>query len=102
MTRGEVWWGDVPGLGRRPVLVLTRDTAIPLLTDVVVALLTTNIRGIPTEVVLDQSDGVPRTSAVTFDNIYTVSKRQLVRRITGLSNARLEQVCTALRFALAC
>jgi mRNA interferase MazF len=102
MTRGEVWWGDIPGIGRRPVLVLTRDTAIPLLARIVVALVTTQIRGIPTEVRLDRDDGMPDTSVVSFDNVYTLSKRQLVSRITELSNARLDEVCAALRYAFAC
>jgi mRNA interferase MazF len=102
MTRGEVWWGDIPGIGRRPVLVLTRDTAIPLLAKVVVALITTQTRGIPTEVRLEPGDGMPHTSVVSFDNVYTLSKRRLVSRITELSNARLDEICEALRFAFAC
>jgi mRNA interferase MazF len=102
MTRGEVWWGDIPRMGRRPVLVLTRDTAIPLLTSVVVAIVTTQVRGIPTEVALDHRDGMPRASVVSFDNLITLSKRQFISRITELSNAKLEEVCEALRFAMAC
>lgn len=102
MTRGDVWWADLPDVGRRPVLVLTRDTAIPLLPRVVVALLTTRLRGIPTEVRLDAGDGVPRSSAVTFDNLYTVHKEQFISKITELSNAKLEEVCEAFRYAVAC
>lgn len=102
MIRGEVWWGDVPGIGRRPLLVLTRDTAIPLLHDVVVATTTRTIRGIPSEVVLDERDGMPHRSVVNFDTLYTISKRLLVSRITTLSSARLDEACEALRYAFAC
>jgi mRNA interferase MazF len=102
MTRGEVWWGDVPGVGRRPCLVLTRDAAIPVLRTVVVAMLTRTIRGIPTEVVLETADGVPERSAVSLDNLQTVPKRNLVTRITELSRHRLDDVCEALRFAMGC
>ena len=102
MTRGDVWWADLPDVGRRPVLVLTRDTAIPLLTRVVVALLTTRLRGIPTEVRLDERDGVPRESGVTFDNLYTVHKEQFISKITELSNAKLEEVCEAFRYSVGC
>ena len=102
MTRGEVWWSDVPRMGRRPVLVVTRDAAIPLLASVVVAIVTTHIRGIPTEVSLDRSDGMPHPSVVSFDNLLTLSKRQFISRITELSNAKLEEVCEAFRYAVAC
>jgi mRNA interferase MazF len=102
MTRGEVWWADIPGVGRRPVLLLTRDTALALLGGVVVAEITTQVRGIPTEVALDQRDGMPRASVVSFDNIHTISKRCFSSRITELSNAKLEEVCEALRYAVAC
>ncbi|MGH2757970.1 MAG: type II toxin-antitoxin system PemK/MazF family toxin [Actinomycetota bacterium] len=102
MRRGEVWWSDVPGLGRRPVLVLSRDVAIPVLGRVAVALLTTTVRDIPTEVLLDTADGVPRRSVVSLDNIYTISKRRLTKRLTRLSEAHLVEVCAALRFAVDC
>ena len=102
MMRGEIWWCDFHAFGRRPALILTRDTVIPLRTDVVVAAVTRRIRGIPTEVQLTDADGVPAESAISFDNIYTVSKRQLLTRITKLSGDRLDEVCEALRFAFAC
>lgn len=102
MIRGEVRWCDLPGYGSRPVVILTRDTVIPLLTDVMVAIVTTNIRGIPSEVVLDEADGVPKRSAVNLDNIHTVPKQQVREVVTRLSSARLDEVCEALRFATAC
>lgn len=102
MSRGEIWWSDLPGLGRRPVLILTRDPAIALLGQVVVAMLTTTVRGIPSEVVLEPSDGVPQRSVVSLDNIHTISKRRLIRRVTKLSARGLAEVCEALRYAVAC
>ena len=101
MRRGEVWWATLPA-GRRPVVVLTRDAAIPLLGTVTVAPMTTRVRGIPTEVPLGVSDGVPRPGVVSLDNVQILPKRSLRRRITSLSAARLDQVCDALRYALGC
>jgi mRNA interferase MazF len=102
MKHGEIWWSDVPGWGRRPVVVLTRDAAITLLRRVVVAMVTTTIRNIPTEVVLERADGMSRRSAVNLDNLYTIDKTHLTSRITRLSEARLEEMCDAIRFAVAC
>src|SRR4051794_8145516 len=102
MTRGELWWADLPGQGRRPVAVLTRNMAIGIMDRVVVAMVTTNVRGIPTEVVLDEADGVPRRSAISLDNIHTLSKRRFVSLIGSLSDDRLRELCDALRFAVAC
>jgi len=86
--------------GRRPVVILTRDTAIPLLTSVTVVPTTTRIRNAPTEVILERSDGMPRRSAFTLDNVHTLPKRRLRRRITSLSPARLEEICETLNYAL--
>ncbi len=102
VTRGEVWWANVSRAGRRPVLVMTRDTAIPLLGSLTVALITRTARGIPTEVELDERDGVRERSVVSFDNIRTVPKRALISRITTLSAARLDEVCEAFRYAVGC
>ena len=102
MNRGEIWWCDIGGLGPRPVVVLTRDSAIPLLTSVVVATLTQTIRGVPTEVVVEAQDGVPKRSVISLDNIYTVFKADLRDRITQLTGDRLDAICEALRYSLAC
>jgi mRNA interferase MazF len=78
MNRGEVWWADAPDpIGRRPVVLVTRVTAIPVRTDVTVAPLTSTIRGTPVEVNVDPSDGVPGTCAVNCDNLTTISKSWL-------------------------
>ena len=86
---------------RRPVLVLTRDSAIGFLTGITVAPITSTIRNIPTEVLLTPSDdGVQVVCAVNLDNIQTVQKSGLGSLITGLSHARMEAVERALCFAL--
>lgn len=86
---------------RRPILILTRNSAIGFLTGITVAPITTNIRDIPTEVVLTpDEDGVPELSAVTLDNIQTVHKGGLSALITTLSPERMQDVERALCFAL--
>jgi len=100
--RGEVWWADVPDAGRRPALVLTRSAAIPVLHRVLVAPATRTVRRIPTEVLLDERDGMPGRCALALDNIAIVRKSALSSRITGLSGERMAQVCAALQVAVAC
>jgi mRNA interferase MazF len=100
--RGDVWWADVPGDKRRPVVILTRERFISRLTSVLVAPVTTNVRGIPTEVALDASDGLPRTCAANFDNVFTISQERLQERIARLAPGKLDLVCRAYRFAVGC
>lgn len=102
VSRGDVCWYDFqPPDKRRPVLVLTRDSAIDHLTGITIAPLTTTIRGIPTEVVLTPDlDGVPETCAVNLDNLQTVRKAQLGTTVTHLTPARVRAVEYALLFAL--
>ena len=102
MIRGEVWWAETPSETRRPALVLTRDSVLPFLDAAVVAPITSTIRGIPTEVALDREDGMPKPCVIALDQIRTLPKAHLVRRITSLSVIRMEQVCEALRIAVAC
>lgn len=101
MIRGEVrWYAFKAPDKRRPVLVLTRDSAIPVLTSITVAPLTTTIRDIPTEVILGPSDGIPRDCAVNLDNVQTVAKANLGERIALLGSDRMQAVAEALSFAL--
>src|SRR6476661_3610917 len=80
--RGEVWWCEPPEIGRRPVVVLSRDAAIPRLGRALVAPCTTTIRGLPSEVVLEPStDPVPRPSAVNLDSVESVSVAVLIDRL---------------------
>lgn len=102
MNRGEVWWVEHPAAGRRPACVLTRQAAIPVLSAVLVAPATRTVRGIPTEVTLTRQDGMPDDCALSFDNLTTVPKALLTARITSLPDARLSELCDALRVATGC
>ena len=102
-ARGEVWWCELADIGRRPVVVLTRDMAIPRLRRAVIAPCTTNIRGLSSEVVLNpQDDPVPRPSAINLDSVESVSVSVLVERLGRLSDARMREVCSALAVAVGC
>lgn len=101
--RGELWWCEPPEIGRRPVVVLSRDAAIPRLRRVLVAPCTTTIRGLASEVVLEPGDDpVPRESAVNLDSVESVSVGLLVERIGRLSDARMREICGALAVATDC
>src|SRR5437660_330592 len=102
-ARGEVWWCELAEIGRRPVVVLSRDAAIPRLRRTLVGPCTTTIRGIPSEVLLDPGeDPVPRTSVVNLDSVESVSLGTLVERLGRLSDERMRQICEALEIAVAC
>lgn len=102
-ARGEVWWCELPEIGRRPVVVLSRDVAIPRLRRTLIGPCTTTIRGIPSEVLLEPGDDpVPRTSVVNLDSTESVSLATLVERLGRLSDARMLQICKALGVAVAC
>jgi mRNA interferase MazF len=101
MKRGEVRWYRFPQPDkRRPVLILTRDSALEFLGEVTVAPITTTIRDIPTEVLLTAADGLPRDCAVNLDHLQTVSRGRIGGRITELSAEKMAQVRAALLFAL--
>lgn len=101
--RGEIWWCSLADAGRRPVMVLTRDAAIPRLRASVVAPCTTTIRGIPSEVVLEpDANLVPRTTAVNLDAVRTVAMSALEERIAVLRAARIHDICAALAVAVGC
>jgi mRNA interferase MazF len=102
VTRGDICWVELPREGRRPVLVLTRAEAIPVLNQVLVAPLTRTIRGIPTEVRLDRDDKVPDECVVSFDNLQSAPRSLLTAPITTLSGPRMHEVCRALAIATGC
>jgi mRNA interferase MazF len=102
VTRGEVWWVEHPEAGRRPYLVLTRQAAIPVLRAVLAVPATRRIREIPTEVVLDDADGMPSGCALSLDNVTVVPKELFRERITRLSVDRMREVCRALSLATGC
>jgi mRNA interferase MazF len=86
----------------RPVLLLTRGSALPYLTSVTVAPISSTIRGVPSEVVLDVEDGMKGLCAINLHNLVTVAKAGLGRRLTALTDDRMREVCGALAFALNC
>lgn len=101
--RGEVWWCEPPEIGRRPVVVLSRDAAIPRLRRALIAPCTTTIRGLPSEVVLEPGeDPIGRRSAVNLDSVESVSLAVLVERLGTLGGERMRQVCAALAIATDC
>jgi mRNA interferase MazF len=102
-ARGEVWWCELPEVGRRPVVVLSRDAAIPRLRRALIGPCTTTIRGIPSEVRLEPTeDPIPRISVVNLDSIESVPIGTLVERVGRLSDERMCQICDALDIAVAC
>lgn len=102
VCRGGVYLMEHPAWGRRPVLVLTRQAAIPVLKQVTVASISSQIRGIPTEVVLDEQNGMARRRAVSLDNLGEVSQALLIDHLTTLDEGRMGEVCHALNIAVSC
>jgi mRNA interferase MazF len=107
IARGEVRLYQFAAAGKtndkkRPALVLTRNSAIAYLSTVTVAPVTSTIRGVPSEVVLNEEDGMKSPCAVNLHNAVTVSQQRLGKRMAQLSSARMNEVCAALRFSLGC
>lgn len=103
ITRGDVRIYEFsPPDKHRPVVILTRDSAIRYLSTVTVAPITSTIRGIPSEVMLREEDGMKRPCAVNLHNAITVTQRRLGRRIAQLGQQRMSEIGTALRFSLGC
>ena len=93
-AQGDVWWAEAEGQ-RRPVLVVTRSEAIPVLNRIVVAPITRTVRGIPTEIPLDADDGLPQPCVASFDNLQPMSKSFLTRRLGSIARRRYD-ICAAL------
>jgi mRNA interferase MazF len=93
--QGEVWWAETESK-RRPVLIVTRSAAIPVLSAVLVAPVTRTIRGISTEIVLDDQSGLRETCVATFDNLTLVRKSLLTTRIGSLGFDGIGLICDAL------
>ena len=100
--RGEVWWGELPEVGRRPFLVMTREAAIPVLSNVLAAPVTRTVRRLPTELFLGPDDGMPEECAASFDNLRVITKGHLVQRVCVLGAVRMREACRALRAAVDC
>jgi mRNA interferase MazF len=98
-----VWWSQLPQIGRRPVLVLSRDVAIPRLRRALVAPCTTTVRGLASEVILEPPDNpVPKRTAVNLDSVESISVAMLIERIGVLTAGRMRDVCAALEVAVDC
>jgi len=102
VKRGDVYWADLPPpSGRRPVLVVSRDSAIHVRARVVVAPVTTTVRGIDSEVPMGRREGLPRRCVANCDDLLTIPKQIVAETPEGkLSRARLRTLDKALRFAL--
>ena len=103
LRRGEIRLYRFPPPDKeRPVLILTRDSAIGYLARVTVAPITSTVRGVPSEVALGDEDGMRQPCAVNLHNIVTVSKKHLGRRLAQLGCERMREVCRAIAFSLGC
>ena len=100
--RGEVWFAEVPGDKRRPVLVLTRDPLGRFLHSVICAPITSNIRGLATEVPLGSEAGLVQDSVANFDNVFLLSRSRLLRRLGRANTFSMDQACRALATATGC
>jgi len=100
VTRGEVRWLMVDKA--RPVVLLNRESVIDRLTSLIVAPCTSRIRGLPTEVPLDESDGMPQHCVVSLDNVTLVDRGLVGSLITTLSTERMAALCEALSIAVGC
>jgi len=100
--RGEVWFADVPGGKRRPVLVLTRDPMGRILRSVMCAPITTTIRGLATEVSLGVDAGLVGDSVANFDNVFLMPRHRLIRRLGRAGEAAMAATCEAITIATGC
>ena len=102
MNWGDTWWVETEHAGRRPAAIITRPEAIPILPVVLVAFATTTVRGLDTEVLLDESDGMLKRCVLNLDTPELVSKAMLTQQIGQLSVDRMRDVCDALAAAVNC
>jgi mRNA interferase MazF len=101
-SRGEVWFAEVPGDKRRPVLVLSRDPMGRILHSVICAPITSTIRGLATEVALGRDAGLAHESVANFDNTFLLARQRLLRRLGRADAATMRAACRALTIAAGC
>ncbi|MGA7835115.1 MAG: type II toxin-antitoxin system PemK/MazF family toxin [Acidimicrobiales bacterium] len=102
-SRGELWWCELPDIAKRPVVVMSRDAAIPRLRRTLIAPCTTTVRNLASEVSLEPGeDPVTRRCVVNLDSVESVSTAVLVEWIGRLSDERMRQICSALSVAVNC
>ena len=99
--QGEIWWAEAQDK-RRPVLIVTRSDAVPVLTWIIVAPVTRTIRQIPTEVTLGRSHGLPDECVASFDNLQPIRRSLLTQRVGELQVEELDEICRALRALADC
>jgi mRNA-degrading endonuclease toxin of MazEF toxin-antitoxin module len=102
MTRAEIWWHERPDKKARPALILTRDDAIDDSFDIIAVPTTTKIRGAPTEIHLDDADGMPSRCALVVGNTFLAEKIYFTKHLTTLSSVRMSEVCRMLAYATSC
>jgi len=102
MKQGEIWWSNLPSpVGRRPVLLLSRNEAYRVRSAVTVAIVTSTIRNIPSEVRLGPADGMPKICVANLDTILTIRKSSIDSRICSLSEMKWMSIVQALKFVFA-
>ncbi|MHB1583609.1 MAG: type II toxin-antitoxin system PemK/MazF family toxin [Acidimicrobiales bacterium] len=103
VERGELWWCELPDVARRPVVVLSRTSAVARRRRAIVAPCTTNVRGLPSEVPLEPGeDPVTRRCVANLDSLESVPSALLVERLGRLSTERMHEMCAALAVAVDC
>jgi mRNA interferase MazF len=101
-AQGDIWLLEPPNGKRRPVLVVTRNEAIPVVTNLVVAPITSTIRAIPTAIPVGPSEGIDHESVASFDNLAAVPRSLLTRRLGRLDSTRHPEICAALEALADC
>lgn len=101
VARGEVWWGEAPDEKGRPFLVVSRDAANEVMQRVLVAPVSTRVRGLPSELTLGSEEGLPVQCVAAFDNLRPFPKAMLVRKLGGLG-ARTHEICLTADATLDC
>jgi mRNA interferase MazF len=101
VARGEVWWGEAPDEKGRPFLVVSRDDANAVMRRVLVAPVSTRVRGVPSELALGTDEGLPVASIASFDKVRPFPKSMLVRRL-GALGPRLHEICRVAGATLDC
>lgn len=99
--QGELWWAETEDK-RRPVLVVTRTEAVPVLTTIIVAPVTRTVRHIPTEVALGPANGLPVPCVASFDNLQPIRRTFLARHVGGLRSDQADEICRAMRALTDC
>lgn len=102
VTRGSIWWGETPEAKGRPFLVVSRDAANEVMARVLVAPITSRIRGAPSELPVGADEGLPLESVAAFDNLRPIPQAMLSRKLGELSSARIHEICRAAAMTLDC